>query len=220
MFQKHLQKNLRNLRIHIRNGFNSICKKSPQSADIMNSPQNPWTTHSSETHYDNPWIQVTEHQVTHPNGDPGIYGVVHMKNVATGIVPVDEEGCTWLVGQWRYPLNGYSWEIPEGGAPEGTPPLDGAKRELLEEVGLEAVQWTFLQQAHLSNSVTDEIAMIYLAQGIRKVSDPTPEASEDLTLRRLPLSEALGMIHAGEITDAVSIIGLLQAWDFTTETQR
>ena len=178
----------------------------------MSSPENPWTTYQSEIHYDNPWIRVTEHQVTHPNGDPGIYGVVHLKNVATGIVPLDAEGFTWLVGQYRYPLNAYSWEIPEGGAPEGTDPLQGAKRELLEETGLQAEEWTHLQTTHLSNSVTDEVAEIFLARKLIRVSDPKPEASEELTLKRLPLKDAVEMVHRGEITDAVSIIGLLQAW--------
>jgi 8-oxo-dGTP pyrophosphatase MutT (NUDIX family) len=187
---------------------------------LMTPSDNPWITHSSDIPYDNPWIRVTEHQVTHPNGDPGIYGVVHMKNTATGVVPVDDEGFTWLVGQWRYPLGVYSWEIPEGGAPEGEDPLVGAKRELLEETGLTAEEWTPLQRVHLSNSVTDEVAEIYLACGLKKVSDPKPEASEELTLKRLTLKEAVGMVHAGEITDAVSVIGLMQAWKFTTETQR
>lgn len=180
----------------------------------MNSKmfKNPWTTHHTESRYDNPWIRVTEHQVVHPNGDPGIYGVVHMKNIATGIVPVDEEGYTWLVGQWRYPLEAYSWEIPEGGAPEGTDPLAGAKRELLEETGMTATDWTPLGTVHTSNSVTDETAKLYLARGLDIVSDPRPEASEELRQKRLPLREAVEMVVRNEITDAVSIVGLLKAW--------
>ncbi|MDF3128688.1 NUDIX hydrolase [Kiritimatiellaeota bacterium B1221] len=170
----------------------------------------PWKTHSSEVTYDNPWIQVTEHQVTHPDGSPGIYGVVHMKNIATGVVPVDEEGFTWLVGQWRYCLNAYSWEIPEGGALDEDP-LAGAKRELLEEAGLSADQWELLQTIHTSNSVTDEVAHIYLATGIRKEAEPTPEPSEQLTLKRLPLAEAVEMVMTGRITDAISVAGLLRA---------
>lgn len=179
----------------------------------MKDTGNPWKTEQSSVPYDNPWIRVTEHQVIHPNGEPGIYGVVHMKNVATGIVPVDEEGCTWLVGQWRYPLNAFSWEIPEGGAPEGEDPLQGAQRELLEETGFEAQDWCHLQTLHTSNSVTDEVGEIYLARHLKRVSDPNPEASEELTLKRLPLKEAVEMVASGEITDAVSIIGLLRAWD-------
>jgi 8-oxo-dGTP pyrophosphatase MutT (NUDIX family) len=178
------------------------------------TPLNPWKTTSSEKKYSNPWIEVTEHRVIHPNGEEGIYGVVDMKNVATGVVPVDSEGNTWLVGQYRYPLKAYSWEIPEGGS-GGQDPLEAAKRELLEETGLEADDWTHLLTAHLSNSVTSEVAEIYLAQGIHKVAEPTPEASEELTLKKLPLRDAVEMVHNGEITDAVSIMGLLRAADVT-----
>lgn len=182
----------------------------------LKSPeQNPWTTKSSDVKYSNPWIEVTEHQVIHPNGEEGIYGVVEMKNIATGVVPVDGEGNTWLVGQYRYPLKTYSWEIPEGGA-GGQDPLKAAQRELLEETGLEAEQWTHLLTSHLSNSVTSEVAEIFLAQGIRKVAEPTPEASEELALQKLPLRKAVEMVHAGEITDAVSIMGLLRAAESVT----
>ncbi len=172
--------------------------------------ENPWKTTESKVTYDNPWIQVTEHQVLHPDGSPGIYGVVHMKNIATGVVPVDDEGFTWLVGQWRYCLNAYSWEIPEGGA-LAEDPLSGAKRELLEETGLTAERWELLQTIHTSNSVTDEIAHIYLARGIKKVAAPTPESSEQLKLRRVMLGDAVEMVDRGEITDAVSVAGLLKA---------
>lgn len=172
--------------------------------------QDPWQTFESRVMYDNPWIRVTEHQVCRPDGSPGIYGVVHMKNHATGVVPVDGEGFTWLVGQWRYCLNAYSWEIPEGGAlTEG--PLSGAKRELLEETGLTADSWEQIQVLHTSNSVTDEVATIYLARGIHCGSEPDPESTEKLKLWRLPLSEAVAMVHRGEITDAVSVAGLLRA---------
>ncbi|MEM6723516.1 MAG: NUDIX hydrolase, partial [Bacteroidota bacterium] len=104
--------------------------------------ENPWTKLSEALQYDNPWIRITEHQVLNPNGNPGIYGVVHFKNVAIGIVPLDEEYNTWLVGQYRYTLEQYSWEIPEGGGPLGTDPLKSAKRELLEETGITAKEWT------------------------------------------------------------------------------
>lgn len=184
-----------------------------EGSTLKSSEQNPWVTHASEKKYENPWITVTEHQVSHPNGDLGIYGVVHMKNRAVGVVPVDNEGCTWLVGQYRYTLEEYSWEIPEGGADPGDP-LSGAQRELLEETGLEADDWTHLQTVHLSNSVTNERAEIYLAQGVRKVAEPTPEASEELTLKRLPLAEAVALVERGEITDSMSVIGLLIAANF------
>ncbi|MGA0369769.1 MAG: NUDIX domain-containing protein [Kiritimatiellia bacterium] len=172
---------------------------------------NPWRTHNSREAYDNPWIRVTEHQVTHPDGSPGIYGVVHMKNVATGVVPVDEEGFTWLVGQWRYCLEAYSWEIPEGGGDLQQDSLSAAKRELREETGLTARRWEFLQEIHTSNSVTDEVAHIFLALDIEEAGEPCPDPSEELQLRRLPLAEAVEMVKRGEITDAVSVVGLLRA---------
>lgn len=172
--------------------------------------KNPWVTYESRVVYDNPWIQVTQHQVRQPSGTPGIYGEVHMKNVATGVVVMDGD-YTWLVGQWRYTLNAYSWEIPEGGAPMGEAPLAAAQRELLEETGLVAEVWEHLLTVHTSNSVTDELGEIYVAREVRKVAEPSPEPSEDLQVKRLLFSEALAMVDRGEITDAISVAGLLKA---------
>ena len=171
---------------------------------------NPWRTRDARVMYDNPWIRVTEHLVTNPAGGDGIYGVVHMKNIATGVVVLDGEGHTWLVGQWRYTLNTPSWEIPEGGGDPREDPLLAAQRELLEETGLQAGEWTHIQTLHTSNSVTDEVAHIYLARKIRRVAEPCPEDTEDLRVRRLPFAEALAMVESGEITDAVSVAGLLR----------
>lgn len=172
--------------------------------------QNPWKTRESRVMYDNPWIRVTENLVTNPSGGMGIYGVVHMKNVATGVVPLDGEDHTWLVGQWRYTLGRYSWEIPEGGAAPGEDPLVAAQRELREETGLEAEIWTHIQTLHTSNSVTDETGHIYLARGLRAAGAPCPGDTEDLTVRRLPFAGALAMVESGEITDAVSVAGILR----------
>lgn len=172
--------------------------------------QDPWITHESRVMYDNPWIRVTENRVTHPSGDPGIYGVVDLKHVATGVV-VWDEGFTWLVGQWRYPLGAYSWEIPEGGAALDEDPLRAAKRELREETGLEAAEWMPLASVHLSNSVTSERGELYLARGIRSVGAPQPEASEELQVKRIRFEEALAMVDRGEITDAMSVTGLYAA---------
>jgi 8-oxo-dGTP pyrophosphatase MutT (NUDIX family) len=173
------------------------------------SKQSPWTTHEHRVMYDNPWIRVTESRVTHPSGDPGIYGVVDMKHIATGVVVLDGDH-TWLVGQWRYPLGQYSWEIPQGGAPHGEDAQTAAQRELREETGLEAAQWSHLGTVHLSNSVTNERGELYLAQDIRRAGRPEPEASEDLQAKRVPFQQALSMVDKGEITDAMTVLGLLR----------
>lgn len=181
----------------------------------MISEENPWITHRTRPVYENPWIRVTESEVTNPTGGRGIYGVVHFKNRAIGVIPVDDEGCTWLVGQYRYALNSYEWEIPEGGCPEGESPLAAAQRELREETGLLAGHYRVLSDnLALSNSVSDERATIFVATGLTQV-EAAPEETEALRVRRLPLSEAIEMVKRGEITDSVSVIGLLRlALDF------
>jgi 8-oxo-dGTP pyrophosphatase MutT (NUDIX family) len=170
---------------------------------------NPWRTIKSYLVYDNPWIRVRQDDVIRPDGEQGIYGVVHFKNRAIGVLPIDEEGYTYLVGQYRYPLNRYSWEIPEGGGPENEEPLDAAKRELLEETGLEAHHWQLLGHAHLSNSVSDEEAVYYLATGLVQ-REAQPEGTEKLELMRIPFSEALWMVLEGEITDALSVMAIMR----------
>jgi len=169
---------------------------------------NPWTTLSMRTVYDNPWIRVREDQVVHPNGHHGIYGTVHFKNLAIGIVAIDDEDNVHLVGQYRYPLNRYSWEIPEGGCPEGEDPLHAAQRELLEETGLRAQDWKLAGRTETSNSVCDEEALWFLATGLVQ-GEARPEGSEVLERKRVPLTEALRMIDDHEITDALSIVALL-----------
>lgn len=175
----------------------------------MNKKENPWTTLSSKEIYDNPWIQLEEHQVLNPNGGKGIYGKVHFKNLAIGVIPIFENGDTILVGQYRYPLNAYSWEIPEGGGMLNTDPLDSAKRELLEETGLKAEKWTKLLEMHLSNSVSDEHSIIYVAEMLTE-GDAEPEETEQLQIQRLPLVEAFELVMNGEITDSMSVAGLLK----------
>jgi 8-oxo-dGTP pyrophosphatase MutT (NUDIX family) len=169
--------------------------------------RNPWQTVSSEEVYDNPWIQVREDRVIRPDGEPGIYGVVHYKNIAVGVLPIEEDHI-YLVGQYRYPLQSYSWEIPEGGCPEGEEPLLAARRELKEETGLEARRWRRLGEAYLSNSVADEYAVWFLATGLVP-GDPRPEGTERLSVRRVPLREALTMALDGEITDALSLLAIM-----------
>ncbi len=169
--------------------------------------ESPWRTISSEQVYDNPWITVREDQVVRPDGEPGIYGVVHFKNVAVGILPIEEDHI-YLVGQYRYPLDLYSWEIPEGGCPEGEEPLRAARRELREETGLEARHWRRLGEAYLSNSVADEYAVWFLATGLIP-GEQGSEGTEALDVRRVPLREALGMALSGRITDALSLVAIM-----------
>jgi 8-oxo-dGTP pyrophosphatase MutT (NUDIX family) len=171
---------------------------------------NPWKTVATAVKYDNPWIQVREDSVIRPSGDPGIYGVVHFKNRAIGVIPIDAEGYTYLVGQWRYALEQYSWELPEGGGPLEEHPLAAAKRELLEETGFRAEHWRELFRMHLSNSVTDEEAIIYLATGL-EAGTATPEETEVLQVRRVHLSEALELVLSGEITDSITVAAVLRA---------
>ena len=172
--------------------------------------QNPWQTLSTEVKYRNPWISVREDQVLNPGGGRGIYGVVSMKNKAIGIIPVDAEGNTWLVGQYRYPLNEYSWEIPMGGGLLEHDVLESARRELKEETGLTAAHWTRIARLHTSNSVTDEEGFVYLAEGLTH-GEVEPEETEDLRLWKLPLADAVRMVMDDRITDGISVAGLLKA---------
>lgn len=173
------------------------------------SQENPWTTLSVKEIYDNPWIKLDEHQVINPSGGRGIYGKVHFKNKAIGIVPYDEQGNTWLVGQWRYTIAAWSWEIPEGGGGPQEEPLVAAKRELREETGLTATNWTLIQRTHLSNSVSDEEGFIFLAEGLTEGKSEPEETEADLQVWKLPFREALQMVLDGKITDSLSVMGIL-----------
>jgi 8-oxo-dGTP pyrophosphatase MutT (NUDIX family) len=179
---------------------------------VKNRPEenNPWKTLSTKEIYQNPWISVREDQVLNPAGKPGIYGVVSFKNNAIGIVPIDHECYTYLVGQYRYTLNAYSWEIPEGGGPQGEAMLDTAKRELEEETGFTAKEWIDLGPIHTSNSVTDEYGCLFLAKELSQGA-PNPEETEELRIKKVLLSEAIEMVMRGEITDSLSIAGLFKA---------
>lgn len=159
--------------------------------------------------YENPWIGLTEYDVINPGGGKGIYGKVRFKSLAIGILPLDARGYTWLVGQYRFTLDAYTWELPEGGGDPMLPPVESAKRELLEETGLVATDWSELMQMHLSNSVTDELAHVFLARGLEQ-HQAQPEESEDLAIRRLPFEEAYRMVEKGEVTDSISVAAILK----------
>jgi len=174
----------------------------------LDENRNPFTMLSARQVYDNPWITVVEHQVLSPLGRPGIYGVVKFKNQAVGVIPY-HDGKVWLVGQYRVPLGAYSWEIPEGGSPYGEDPVEGARRELREETGLEARTLEPIVEMHLSNSVSDEWGVVYLARGIT-AGAAEPEHTEELAIRVVPLDEAYQMVCAGKITDSLSVAGILR----------
>lgn len=170
----------------------------------------PWTVKSARTVFDNPWICVVDHEIAHPNGAPGEYGVVRFKNIAIGILAVDEQGHVPLVGQHRFPRDRYSWELPEGGGPAGDDPLASAKRELAEETGLAAASWAQMIAFDISNSVTDERAVCYYAWNLSQ-GKAAPEASEALTIKRVPFNALLEMVMTGEITDSLTIVMTLAA---------
>jgi 8-oxo-dGTP pyrophosphatase MutT (NUDIX family) len=167
----------------------------------------PWTRHSSRVVFENDWMVVREDDVTNPGGGQNRYGHVQFKNVAVAILPVDAEGNTYLVGQSRYTLDSYSWELPMGGAPLDEDPLDAARRELQEETGLLAQDWVELMRLHLSNSITDELGVVYLARDLVP-GDVRHEETEDITIRMLPVEEAIELALSGEITDALSVAAL------------
>jgi 8-oxo-dGTP pyrophosphatase MutT (NUDIX family) len=170
---------------------------------------NPWTVLAERRIYDNPWIGVTEYDVLNPSGGKGIYGKVHYKGLAIGVIPIDDQGYIWLVGQFRFVLDQYSWEIPEGGGDPAVPPVESAQRELREETGLVASEWTFLMEMHLSNSVSDERALIYVARGLEQ-REAMPEETEQLVIRRVHFNEAYEMVERGEITDSMSVAAILK----------
>jgi 8-oxo-dGTP pyrophosphatase MutT (NUDIX family) len=182
---------------------------SGETTGDPNETHNPWTVLSSRQVYDNKWIGVTEFDVINPGGGKGIYGRVHFKALAIGVLPLDEEGNTWLVGQYRFALDEYSWEIPEGGGGLTVDPIESAKRELKEETGLVAEEWTPLLEMRLSNSVSDEKALIFLARQLRQ-EEAMPEESEQLVVRKLPFEEAYRMVEKGQITDSMSVAAILK----------
>lgn len=171
---------------------------------------NPWQIKNKKKVYENPWISLTHHEVINPAGNDGIYGKIHFKNIAIGILPLDDDLNTWIVGQYRFPLNKYSWEIPEGGGKIGIDPLISAQRELKEETGIVAEKWTELLRIHTSNSVSDEEGIIYIARGL-SFFEAEPDEDEQLSIVKLPFSELVDKVMNGEITDSLSVAAVLKA---------
>lgn len=176
---------------------------------LPDETHNPWTTIDISEVYDNPWITVTHETVITPGKSDGFYGKVHFKNLAIGIIPLDDDYNTWIVGQYRYPLNEFSWEIPEGGSLIGKNTLDTAKKELLEETGIKAKKWTEILHLSTSNSVTDEKGICYLAQNL-SFGLSSPEDTEELYVRKLPFNDLVQMVMDGKIEDSISIAAILK----------
>jgi len=173
----------------------------------MTDHNNPWKVLSEREIYQNKWISVTEYDVINPGGGKGIYGKVHFKGIAIGIIPLDDDLNIYLVGQFRFPLNAFSWEIPEGGGDFNVDPVESAKRELIEETGLVATEWKQILTMHLSNSVSDEVALLYLARGLDQRT-AMPEETEKLIVKKVPFEEAYQMVEKGLITDSMSVAGI------------
>ena len=184
----------------------------------MNENTNPWKILSEKDIYDNPWLNLTEYEVLNPAGKKGIYGKVHFKNTAIGIVPLDDDLNTYLVGQFRFTINEYSWEIPEGGA-LNEEPLVAAQRELLEETGLKAAHWKQVMNMYLSNSVTDENCFVFIATGLSQHT-PMPEDTEQLTIKKLPFNEVYKLVLEGKIKDALSIMAILRTKIYLEENPK
>ncbi len=178
--------------------------------DLPPDEADPWRFHDCVTKYENAWIAVTESAVTRPDGRPGIYGVVHYANRAVAVVPIDEQGCTWLVGQYRPTVGCYSWEVPEGGVPRGEDLAEGARRELLEETGLTASTYELVSRTNLSNSVTDEEGLVFVATGL-SLGEAAPEGTEQLRVLRMRVDDVMELIDGGEITDGFTVIAMAAA---------
>lgn len=175
----------------------------------MKQNSNPWKKLESKQIYENPWIQLEEDKVINPGGGISYYGKIIFKNYAIGIVPLDQEKHTWLVGQWRYPHNEYTWEIPMGGGPVNVDRIESARRELKEETGLSASKWTEILRMHTSNSVTNEVGYAYLAENLQE-GEPEFEETEDLEIIRIPFKEAVEMCMDGRIVDSLSLAAILK----------
>ncbi len=167
----------------------------------------PWQRRSRRVAYENAWITVWHDEVTRPDGHAGVYGVVHFANLAAGVLVLDGDDRVLLVGQHRYPLDEYSWEIPEGGVPPGETALEGARRELVEETGVEATDWRELARVQLSNSVSDELAVLFVATALTH-GIATPDGTEELQVRWLPFDDVLAMTLDGRIADVMTVVAV------------
>jgi len=181
----------------------------------LNKPElekrGPWTILSERLGYENPWMTVREFDVLRPDGSPGLYGVMEPRNLAIGVLPVFDNGDTLLVGQYRFALDAYSWELPEGGGPHGVDPLMSARRELEEETGCTAQNWRKLLELDVSNSISSERAFCFLAWGLNEGQSDRESSEADMITHRLPVHAAIAMAMSGKIRDSLTVIMLLTA---------
>lgn len=175
----------------------------------IDEKSNPWKSTHNTCVYSNSWIKVIEHKVINPNNGIGIYGQVVFLNLAIGVVVLDENENIWLVGQYRFPIDKYSWEIPEGGGDLNTDPLESAKRELKEETGISATKWTRILEMDLSNSVTDERSVVFVAQDLT-FGQSEPEETEQLQVKMIKFEEVFQMVMDGEIRDSITVASILK----------
>jgi ADP-ribose pyrophosphatase len=171
--------------------------------------QNPWKTLETELVYESPWIAILKNKVINPAGNPAVYSTIKFKNKAIGVIPLDENDHTWIVGQYRYPVDAYSWEIPEGGGHPDVPYEETAARELLEETGIRAEKFTKLMTMHLSNSASDEEAIVYVATGL-SFGQSEPEETEVLQIKKIPFQRLLEMVMNNEISDAITVAAVMK----------
>lgn len=176
----------------------------------MSDSSRHWRTLHSRTVHTSPWLDMLENAVITPGGNESRYSHVHFKNFGIAILPIAENGDTWIVGQYRYPIGQYTWEIPEGGGPVEKDPLASAKRELKEEAGIKAERWDLIQKAFMSDSATNEYAYSYMARDL-DIGEPEPEEDEELELRRIPFEELFQMVLDGRVQDSLTIMTVLRA---------
>lgn len=170
---------------------------------------NPWKIKSTQQGYENPWIKLTHFDVNNPAGNPGEYTTIHFKNIAVGVIPLDQDLNTYLVGQYRFPLQRYSWEIPEGGGEFDEAPITTAKRELHEETGISAEQWQLIQEFDISNSISDEKAYLFLARDL-SFGKAHPDEDELLDVVKVPFQQVYEWVQEGKIRDSLTVVAVLK----------
>jgi|SRR5579859_275062 len=190
----------------------------PEKPAWLRSHGQPWRPGAERVAFESAWITVTEQTTVAPTGRPAPYGLVRFKNLAVAVLPIDADGSVILVGQHRFPLGNYSWELPEGGSPLGEDTLEGAKRELAEETGLVAADWREILRAELSNSVTDERMVGYLATGLSQGQElHAADDTEAIVVVRVPFREALDAAVAGHLPDMLTVAMLLRGYHMAKE---